>query len=48
MAYVHAQTFVVNYSLKYPHLQFANAIEKLSFYLNFKPSISFFLNFKIF
>ena len=28
MAHVHAQTFVVNYLLKYPQLQFANVIEK--------------------
>jgi len=27
MTHVHAQTFVVNYSLKYLHLQFANVIE---------------------
>ena len=35
MAHVHAQTFVVNYSRKYPHLQFANAIEKTEFLSQF-------------
>jgi len=41
MTHVRAQTFVVNYSLKYPHLQYMNIIV-MSFYLNFKPSNRFY------
>ena len=41
MTHVDAQTFVVNYSGKYPHLQYANVIV-MSFYLNSKPCNKFF------